>query len=65
MEVVKLRETDTSSYSNHWPALASFPDHSQICLAAVEKTWEKAWYQYYVADRKWWTQLEHNVDSVS
>ena len=45
--------------------LASFPDHSQIYLAAVEKNQEKAWYQYYITDEDWWTQLVHNVDLVS
>ena len=34
-------------------------------LAAVEKNREKAWYHYYVTDRKWWTRLVRNVDSVS
>ena len=34
-------------------------------LAAVEKNREKAWYQYYVMDRKWWTWLVRNVDPVS
>ena len=40
--------------------LASFSGHY---LAAVEKNREKAWYQYYVTDRKWWTLLVRNVDS--
>ena len=33
-------------------------------LAAVEKNREKAWDQNYVTDRKWWTRLVRNVDSV-
>ena len=33
------------------------PGHSQIYLEAMEKNREKAWYQYYVTDRKWWTQF--------
>ena len=28
-------------------------------LAAMEKNQEKAWDQYYVTDRKWWTRLVH------
>jgi len=30
----------------------------------MEKNREKAWEQNYVMDRKWWTQLVRNVDSV-
>ena len=40
------------------------PGHSQIYLEAMEKNREKAWYQYYVTDRKWWTQF-HNDGKVS
>ena len=40
------------------------PGHSQIYLEAMEKNREKAWYQYYVTDRKWWTQF-HNNGKVS
>ena len=29
-----------------------------------EKNLEKAWDHCCVTDRKWWTQLLHNVDSV-
>ena len=31
--------------------------------ATVEKSREKAWYQYYVTDRKWWTRF-HNEGNV-
>ena len=27
----------------------------RLYLAAMEKNWGKAWYQYYVTDQKWWT----------
>ena len=30
----------------------------------MEKNREKAWYHYYVTDRKWWTRLVRNVDPV-
>jgi len=30
----------------------------------MEKNREKAWDQNYVMDRKWWTRLVRNVDSV-
>ena len=33
-------------------------------LASMEKNREKAWDQNYVMDRKWWTRLVRNVDSV-
>ena len=33
-------------------------------LAAVEKNRDKAWDHCYIMDRKWWTRLVRNVDSV-
>ena len=33
-------------------------------LVVMEKNREKAWDHYYVTDRKWWTRLMRNVDSV-
>ena len=49
--------------------IITFYSHPQATprfyLGAVEKNWEKAWDQNYVTDRKWWTRLVRNVDSVS
>ena len=47
--------------SMYYPCPQASP---RFCLASVEKNREKAWDQNYVTDRKWWTWLARNMDSV-
>ena len=49
-------------YVHHWSPQPCPQAPPKFCLAAVEKSWEKAWNQNYVTNRKWWTQLVRNVD---
>ena len=44
--------------------LATFPGHSQIYLATVERRPGIKTMQNYVTDRKWWTWSVRNMDSV-
>ena len=45
-------------------SLVPRPHPDFISQPAMEKNREKAWEQNYVMDRKWWTRLVRNVDSV-
>ena len=38
--------------------------HFPVGHSLLAKNREKAWYQYYVTERKWWTRLVCNVDST-
>ena len=40
--------------------LASSQATPTFYLTVVEKNWEKAWDQYYVMDRKWWTRFRND-----
>ena len=48
-----------SWFFNYHSRYSRTPQAPRFYLAAMEKNWEKAWYQYYVTDRKWWTRF-HN-----
>ena len=43
----------------HAPCFHATP---RFYLAAVEKNREKAWYQYYITDQKWWTRFYNDAN---
>ena len=56
-----VSDTWTSTVHKYQPCPQATP---RFYLAAVEENREKAQDQNYVTDRKWWTRLVGNVDSV-
>ena len=48
----------------NWRSLASSPGPSQILSHSRGEKSEKAWYQNYITNRKWWTRSVRNMNSV-